>query len=81
MATQPPVEIEHGRYLENARYRRDVHVRLIQAGEAAGILPLHDEDRACCRRQSWMRTMFAMGRALREDGYVLDIESVDELRG
>jgi hypothetical protein len=77
-----PVRIDHLAYLEDARYRREIRMQIMAAGEMAGDpIPVHAPDRSCCRRESWMRTVFGLGHALRADGYPFDITSIDALKG
>jgi len=73
------VALDHLTYLTDDGYRRAVRVRMIAAGENAVLRPIHEADGSCCRRESWMRTMFGLGHALREDGYVFDVEDVSDL--
>ena len=66
------LELDHMRYVQDARYRREVHARLRrliaeEPGAVSQMSVVHDGDR-CCRREAWPVTYSKLLAALTADG-------------
>jgi hypothetical protein len=67
-----PVAIDHLRYLNERRHRREVHAAIRRTIRRGGVVTTstveHEHDLSCCQAQPWTVTRTRIIAALRADG-------------